>query len=230
MERIEAGNNMQFHMPEWFEALNPSSRLITGKAYSSIKRLCDILLVLLTAPIWLVLLLLIAGLIKLTSPDGPVIFTQERTGQGGRRFRMYKFRTMVHNAEELKERYRYLNELEWPDFKISNDPRITPVGRILRRTSLDELPQMVNILKGNMSFVGPRPTSFRAENYQLWQTERLDVVPGLTGLWQITGRASLYYDQRVRLDIAYLSRRSLLLDLIIMLLTIPSVLKQRGAK
>ena len=230
MERIQARNSINYQVPAWFEAFDPSKRLITGTTYCFFKRLGDILFVLVTAPFWLFLVLIIAALIKLTSPEGPVIFTQERTGRGGKRFQMYKFRTMVHNAEELKARYRHLNELEWPDFKITDDPRATSIGRLLRKTSLDELPQMFNILKGEMSMVGPRPTSFRAENYELWQTERLDAIPGLTGLWQITGRASLFYDQRVRLDIAYLSRRSLLLDFIILLRTIPSVLKQRGAK
>jgi lipopolysaccharide/colanic/teichoic acid biosynthesis glycosyltransferase len=136
---------------------------------------------------------------------------------------------MVPNAEELKVKYAHLNELQWPDFKITNDPRVTKVGRILRKTSLDELPQLINVLRGEMSLVGPRPTSFGAETYQLWHTERLDVVPGLTGLWQVVGRAQLEFDDRLRLDIAYIERRSIWLDINILIMTIGAVFTQRGA-
>ena len=142
---------------------------------------------------------------------------------------MYKFRSMVPNAEALKEKYAHLNELQWPDFKITNDPRITKIGRVLRKTSLDELPQLINVLKGDMSLVGPRPTSFGAETYKLWHTERLDVTPGLTGLWQIIGRASMEFDDRLRLDIAYIERRSLWMDINILFFTVFAVFKGRGA-
>ncbi len=142
---------------------------------------------------------------------------------------MYKFRTMVPNAEELKSRYAHLNELQWPDFKITNDPRITPLGRWLRKTSLDELPQLFNVLRGEMSLVGPRPTSFGPETYKLWHTERLDVIPGMTGLWQVFGRARLEFDERLRLDIAYIERASLWLDICILFMTAISVFRQRGA-
>ncbi|RME90543.1 MAG: sugar transferase [Anaerolineae bacterium] len=152
-----------------------------------------------------------------------------RTGKGGRRFPMYKFRTMVPNAEELKAKYAHLNELQWPDFKITNDPRVTRVGRFLRKTSLDELPQLINILRGEMSLVGPRPTSFGPETYKLWHTERLDVLPGLTGLWQVCGRAQLEFDERLRLDIAYMERASLWLDINILCRTVLAVFEQRGA-
>jgi lipopolysaccharide/colanic/teichoic acid biosynthesis glycosyltransferase len=136
---------------------------------------------------------------------------------------------MVHNAEELKHKYMHLNELQWPDFKITNDPRITLVGRILRKTSLDELPQLLNVLKGDMSLVGPRPTSFSAETYALWQTGRLDVTPGITGLWQIMGRASMEFTDRVYLDMFYIEHRSLWLDIQIIVRTIFAVFMQRGA-
>jgi lipopolysaccharide/colanic/teichoic acid biosynthesis glycosyltransferase len=135
----------------------------------------------------------------------------------------------VPNAEELKQKYMHLNELQWPDFKITHDPRVTPIGRFLRKTSLDELPQLINILTGDMSLVGPRPTSFGAETYQLWHTERLDVQPGLTGLWQITGRAQTEFDDRLRMDIAYIESRCLSLDLLILFRTVTSVLKHKGA-
>ena len=142
---------------------------------------------------------------------------------------MYKFRSMVPNAEELKSKYAHLNELQWPDFKITNDPRVTKIGRILRKTSLDELPQLINVIKGEMSLVGPRPTSFGSETYKLWHTERLDVMPGMTGLWQIIGRAQLEFDDRLRLDIAYIDRAGIWFDINILFLTVAAVFKQRGA-
>jgi lipopolysaccharide/colanic/teichoic acid biosynthesis glycosyltransferase len=190
----------------------------------------DLLLVIITIPLWLPLNAIIALLIRITSPGAPVIFTQARTGKGGHRFYMYKFRTMVPNAEDLKAKYAHLNELQWPDFKITNDPRITRIGKFLRKTSLDELPQMFNILKGEMSLVGPRPTSFGPETYKLWHTSRLDVMPGLTGLWQVFGRAQLEFDDRLRLDIAYIERASLRLDIFLLLMTVFAVFEQRGAR
>ena len=142
---------------------------------------------------------------------------------------MYKLRTMVINSEALKQKYLYLNELTYPDFKITNDPRITRVGHLLRRTSLDELPQILNILKGDMSFVGPRPTSFSADTYELWHTARLDAVPGLTGLWQVSGRSELDFDERLRCDIAYLRNQCLSLDIQILVKTVACVFSGRGA-
>ena len=213
----------------WVRKFDPRRRTLTGKAYLRAKRIFDLLVVLLASPFWIPVFIAISLLIKITSPGAPSIFTQLRTGRGGQRFWMYKFRTMVPNAEELKENYAHLNELQWPDFKITNDPRVTPLGRVLRKTSLDELPQLLNILRGEMSLVGPRPTSFSAETYQLWHTERLDVIPGLTGLWQIIGRAQLEFDDRLRLDIAYIERASLWFDIIILLRTVLAVFQQRGA-
>lgn len=189
----------------------------------------DLSIVLLTLPFWGLLLLAVGVSIAITSPGAPVMFTQLRTGKGGKRFQMYKFRSMVPNAEELKKQYMHLNELQWPDFKITNDPRVTRVGRILRKTSLDELPQLINVLKGEMSLVGPRPTSFGSETYKLWHTERLDVMPGITGLWQIIGRAKLEFDDRLRLDIAYIERASIWLDVNILVRTVFAVFKQKGA-
>jgi lipopolysaccharide/colanic/teichoic acid biosynthesis glycosyltransferase len=214
---------------QWIRKFDSRDRVLKGKSYWRAKRVFDVFVVLITAPLWLLVYFVIALLIKITSPGAPAIFTQLRTGRGGRRFRMYKFRSMVPNAEKLKEKYSYLNELQWPDFKITNDPRITSLGRILRKTSLDELPQLINVLKGEMSLVGPRPTSFSADTYQLWHTERLDVIPGLTGLWQITGRAQLEFDDRLRLDIAYIERASLWLDINILFRTVFAVFKQQGA-
>jgi lipopolysaccharide/colanic/teichoic acid biosynthesis glycosyltransferase len=214
---------------DWIRKFNPNKRILTGQAYLTAKRAFDLAVVILLVPFWLPIVGLIALLILITSPGAPVMYLQQRTGRGGRRFRMYKFRTMVPNAEALKAQYAHLNELQWPDFKISKDPRITKIGGILRKTSLDEIPQLFNIIKGEMSLVGPRPTSFAADTYKLWHTERLDVIPGLTGLWQIEGRAELEFDDRLRLDIAYIERRSLWLDFNILIKTIGAVFKQRGA-
>jgi lipopolysaccharide/colanic/teichoic acid biosynthesis glycosyltransferase len=142
---------------------------------------------------------------------------------------MYKLRTMVRDAESRKKEYLALNELSYPDFKIARDPRITRVGYLLRKTSLDELPQIFNVLKGDMTLVGPRPTSFSSSTYSSWHTARLEPKSGVTGLWQVEGRNDLDFDDRVRLDIAYRRHQSLWLDLRILLLTLPRVLSGRGA-
>ena len=211
----------------WFE--NYASNRTEGRkrSYLILKRIMDLVIVILSIPVWLPLLGVIAVVIAITSPGEPVIFAQMRTGKGGKRFKMYKFRTMVPNAEALKQKYMHLNELKWPDFKITNDPRITPIGKVLRKTSLDELPQLWNVLVGEMSLVGPRPTSFGADTYRLWQTERLDVQPGLTGLWQIIGRGETEFDDRLRLDIAYIEHRCLMLDIQILIRTIEVAFIQR---
>ncbi len=199
------------------------------RGYRITKRIFDVMASLIALPFAGLLGLFIAAAVYLDSP-GPIFFIQKRTGLNGRVFNMYKFRTMVPNAEELKEKYRHLNELTWPDFKITDDPRMTRVGKFLRKTSLDELPQLINILKGDMSIVGPRPTSFRANTYQLWQTERLEVLPGLTGLWQVKGRSNIDFQERVELDIEYIERQSWALDIEIILATFRAVLAGRGAK
>ena len=212
----------------WYLTMDPQNRIIRGQAYRILKRSMDIMACLVVAPLVVPLLALVALLVYLDSP-GKVMFTQLRTGKGGRRFKMYKFRSMVPNAEELKIKYAHLNELTWPDFKITNDPRITRVGKILRKTSLDELPQLLNVLKGDMSLVGPRPTSFAPETYRLWHTERLEVVPGITGLWQISGRSNLDFDQRLKLDIAYIERQSIWMDICIIARTVGQVFIGEGA-
>jgi lipopolysaccharide/colanic/teichoic acid biosynthesis glycosyltransferase len=213
----------------WVERYRHSTPWLSRSAYLRIKRLMDIVCCLLIMPLFLPIFLICALLIKLESPDGAVLFTQMRTGRNGRRFRMYKFRTMVPNAEELKRQLAHLNELQWPDFKISNDPRILWIGKFMRKTSLDEIPQLFNILQGNMTLVGPRPTSFDTNTYKLWQTERLDVTPGITGLWQVYGRASTEFDERLRLDIMYIQTQRLSVDIQIMLRTVTAVLTARGA-
>ena len=196
--------------------------------YQRAKRLLDLGLCVAVLPA-AGLLMAACGLMIWLDDGGPILFRQMRTGRGGRRFRMYKFRTMVRNATELKQELLHLNEHSGPDFKLSEDPRVTRVGRFLRKSSLDELPQIWNVLKGDMSLVGPRPTSFPMDTYSLWQTERLEVLPGITGLWQVHGRSDIDFDDRVRLDIEYVERRSLLLDLQILLRTVTAVFRQEGA-
>ncbi len=202
--------------------------LLIRKNYQLIKRLLDISVCLLLLPVVLVLLVLCGAMVWLNDP-GPIFFVQLRTGRGGRRFRMYKFRTMVKNAAELKQKHAHLNELTWPDFKIANDPRVTRVGRILRKTSLDELPQIFNVLKGDMSLVGPRPTSFDVSTYALLHTERLEVLPGITGLWQVSGRSDVDFDERLRMDVEYIERQSLWFDAMILFRTLAVLFTQRGA-
>jgi len=198
------------------------------RGYRISKRVFDLTLCVMSLPIFLPVVAVCAVLIWLNDP-GPIFFRQKRTGKGGRRFTMYKFRTMVTNAEELKLTYAHLNELSWPDFKITDDPRVTSIGRFLRKTSLDELPQIINVFKGDMSLVGPRPTSFDASTYALWHTERLEVLPGITGLWQVSGRSNLDFDDRLRLDVAYIENQSLWLDIKILFRTVTAVFSQNGA-
>jgi len=213
----------------WWMNISAENALFKGRAYKRAKRLMDLLLVVCSLPVWLMVVGICSLLIKLESPGGPVFFRQLRTGKDGNRFEMLKFRTMVPDAEERKKDLMHLNELQWPDFKITTDPRITRVGRILRKTSLDELPQLINVIRGEMSFVGPRPTSFEPQTYTLWQTARLDVLPGITGLWQVIGRGSMEFDERVRLDIAYIERQCIWMDFMVLLHTATAVLSQRGA-
>lgn len=211
----------------WY-AQCPERRWVRAAWYRILKRGMDMAVCLVLLPFVGLVLLLCSMAIKLDS-RGPVLFVQERTGAGGRRFRMYKLRTMVANAEEIKAQYLVLNALSYPDFKILNDPRVTRVGHVLRKTSLDELPQIWNVLRGDMSLVGPRPTSFSASTYSLWHTARLESKPGLTGLWQVSGRNALDFNERVRLDIAYVRYQSLWLDLRILCRTVGCVFSGRGA-
>jgi exopolysaccharide biosynthesis polyprenyl glycosylphosphotransferase len=198
-----------------------------------IKRTLDFTLSLLLLIALAPLLLVVAILVKLTSP-GPVFFTQERVGLNKRTFTIFKFRTMVMNAEDKLREIEHLNEVSGPVFKIKNDPRLTPLGRFLRKTSIDELPQLFNVLSGDMSLVGPRPLQLR--DYELftevgedWQRCRFSVRPGITCLWQVNGRSSLPFHQWMELDLQYVRNWSLWLDLQILARTIPAVLRGSGA-
>jgi exopolysaccharide biosynthesis polyprenyl glycosylphosphotransferase len=195
-----------------------------------VKRILDLaisfLLLVALAPLFLV----VAALIKLTS-NGPIFFRQERMGINKRRFVIYKFRTMVPNAEEMMESLEEMNEVSGPVFKIMDDPRVTSIGKFLRRTSIDELPQLFNILRGDMSLVGPRPLPVRDYQgfNQDWQRRRFTVRPGITCLWQVNGRSSIPFEQWMRLDLQYMDEWSLWLDLKILARTIPAVLRGSGA-
>lgn len=166
--------------------------------------------------------------IKISDLHAPAFHAQERTGENGRRFKLWKLRTMVPDAEEAKEGLAAQNNRTWPDFKLDHDPRVTRIGRVLRRSHLDELPQLWSIARGDMSIVGPRPTSFSADTYDDHHRARLAGLPGLTGLWQISRPRSPSFDDRVLLDVEYLQRRSTRLDLEIMVRTLPVVLFARG--
>jgi exopolysaccharide biosynthesis polyprenyl glycosylphosphotransferase len=197
--------------------------------YRAVKRALDILASTLGILMFMPLMIPLAIMIRLESP-GPILFRQIRVGKNRRHFVCYKFRSMVEEAEELKEDLSYLNEASGPMFKIRNDPRITSLGRFLRRSSLDELPQLFNVLKGDMSMVGPRPQiPSEVERYQPWHYRRLEVPPGITCLWQVSGRSAIGFEEWMRLDMEYVKNRSLLFDLKIIWLTFPAIIARRGA-
>ena len=218
--------------PEEFEDSSMIS-FYTGGMHGwpvGVKRVLDfslsLALIILFAPLFVVAALAI----KVTSP-GPVLFIQERVGRNKRRFRLYKFRTMIPDAEQKMAALEHLNEVSGPVFKITDDPRITPLGKFLRRTSIDELPQLWNVLKGDMSLVGPRPLPVRDYNGfdQDWQRRRFSVRPGITCLWQVNGRNAVPFEKWMELDMQYIDQWSLWLDFKILLQTIPAVLRGSGA-
>jgi lipopolysaccharide/colanic/teichoic acid biosynthesis glycosyltransferase len=176
------------------------------------------------------LFLLVGLIVKLTS-SGPALFFQDRVGLNKRRFRLYKFRTMVVDAERRQRELEHLNEASGAVFKIMNDPRLTPVGKFLRKTSIDELPQLFNVLKGDMSLVGPRPLPVRDYQgfNQDWQRRRFSVRPGITCLWQVNGRSTVHFEKWMELDMQYIDQWSLSLDFKILARTIPAVIRGAGA-
>lgn len=210
--------------------LVPMAQIVSCFQYRVIKRaldiLCSIFFFIALSP----LILLIGLLIKLSSP-GPIFYHWNVVGRGGRCFRGYKFRTMVQNADDIKEKLWQKNEMTGPVFKMKSDPRITPLGRFLRKYSLDELPQFWSVLKGDMSLVGPRPAGPQEwVKYEAWQRRKLSVTPGLSCLWQINGRNAITsFNEWVRLDLEYIDNWSLWLDSKILLRTIPAVFSGRGA-
>jgi exopolysaccharide biosynthesis polyprenyl glycosylphosphotransferase len=222
-------SRMELHQFQGFPLLSFSTTP-TNEAVMVVRRILDVLLAGLLVVITLPITLVTAALIKLSSP-GPILFKQDRCGLNGRLFLMYKFRSMVDNAEQLRFELEALNEMDGPVFKSSRDPRITLIGKIIRRFSIDELPQLYNVLRGDMSLVGPRPPlPQEVARYERWQRRRLSMKPGITCLWQISGRNQVSFDDWMKLDLTYIDNWSLLLDLKILLKTVPVVLLGRGAK
>lgn len=202
---------------------------VTPVRYAVAKRAMDIVISLAAILILSPLLIIIALLVKFTSP-GPVIFRQKRSGLGGKEFTCLKFRSMCQDAEQKRAEIAHLNEASGPVFKIRADPRITPVGRVIRKLSLDELPQLFNVLRGDMSIVGPRPPlPSEVAEYSQRAQRRLSVKPGITCIWQISGRSDVSFDRWVELDIQYIETMSFWNDLSIFFRTFPAVLTARGA-
>lgn len=198
--------------------------------YLKIKRIMDILIALIGLIIFSPLFLLIAVLIKIENPKGPILFTQIRVGKDEKTFKLYKFRSMVIDAEKKIEELIYLNEVSGAMFKIKKDPRVTKIGKFIRRTSIDELPQLWNVLIGEMSIVGPRPPLLReVEEYSIYDKQRLLVISGCTGLWQVSGRSELNFQQMVTLDLHYILHRSLWLDVKILMKTVWIFVVGKGA-
>jgi lipopolysaccharide/colanic/teichoic acid biosynthesis glycosyltransferase len=198
--------------------------------YLLMKRMVDILGAGLGLIALAPLLLLVALLIKLEDPKGPIFFKQIRVGKNEKRFYMYKFRSMVSNAEELLESLLEQNEVSGAMFKMKEDPRVTKVGKFIRKTSIDELPQLLNVLKGEMSLVGPRPPLEReVEEYTDYQKQRLLVTPGCTGLWQVSARNSVGFEEMVELDIDYIKNRTILLDIKLIIKTVYVMLSSKDA-
>jgi lipopolysaccharide/colanic/teichoic acid biosynthesis glycosyltransferase len=195
---------------------------------SVFRRATDLLVVLVVAPVAAPLIGVLGVAIKLDT-SGPVFFGQRRIGRGGQPFRLWKLRTMVRDAEKRKDELRHLSLLEWPDFKIPDDPRVTRVGRFLRKTSLDELPQLWNLFVGDITLVGPRPSSIDVAHYELWQTERLEATPGLFGRWQAEARGNADFADRCRLDIDQVRSRTVRSELRMIAKTIEALIRGRGA-
>lgn len=202
----------------------------TNEALMFVRRIMDIVIVCIVALPALIIIGISSIAIRLTSP-GPVFFKQERCGLNGRLFTMYKLRSMVDNAEQARFELEALNEMDGPVFKSSRDPRITKVGKVLRKFSIDEFPQLYNVLRGDMSLVGPRPPlPQEVSRYESWQRRRLSMKPGITCLWQISGRNEVNFQDWMKLDLTYIDNWSLLLDLKILLKTVPIVLLGKGAR
>jgi exopolysaccharide biosynthesis polyprenyl glycosylphosphotransferase len=200
------------------------------KGYLISKRIIDICgaIIGLICLSWL--FLIVAILIKIEDPKGPVIFKQIRIGKDGKEFYMYKFRSMVTDAEELLDSLLHFNEISGAMFKMKEDPRVTKIGKFIRKTSIDELPQLWNVLKGEMSLVGPRPPLPReVKQYSEYDMQRLLVIPGCTGLWQVSGRNELGFNEMVELDLKYIRERSLLYDIRIILKTIKIMIRPNSA-
>lgn len=199
-------------------------------AYRFVKRLFDIIASAIALVLLSPLLLIIAICVKVDDPKGSVFYTHDRVGKDGRIFKMIKFRSMVSNADQLLAKLQSQNDVNGAMFKLKNDPRITRVGRVIRKYSLDELPQLLNVIAGQMSIVGPRPPLVsEVAQYTDYDKQRLMVTPGATGMWQVGGRNDVDFDEMVRLDLTYITHRSIWLDLKIMFETVKIMIKPNGA-
>ncbi|MDB1947994.1 sugar transferase [Clostridium tertium] len=207
------------------EVEKKESRLI----YNLLKRIIDIIGSLIGLILLSPILIIVGILIKFES-KGPIVFTQKRVGKDGKEFDMYKLRSMVVNAEEIKEKLKEQNEMSGPMFKMKDDPRITKVGKFIRKTSIDELPQLVNILKGDMSLVGPRPSlPNEVKEFETWMLKRLNVKPGLTCYWQVMGRNNIDFEDWMKLDVKYVNERSFWLDIKLIFKTVFVLFGDRNA-
>ena len=210
MDNINLNTNIEVSNTEQSIAIKKEESKII---YNLFKRIIDVVGSLCGLILLSPLLLVVGILIRLDS-KGPIIFAQKRVGLNGKEFKMYKFRSMVVNAEELKDKLKANNEMSGPMFKMKDDPRITKIGRFIRKTSIDELPQLINILKGDMSLVGPRPSLPKeVKEFEPWMLERLEVKPGLTCYWQVMGRNTIDFEDWMKLDIKYVKERNLWLDI-----------------
>ena len=197
--------------------------------YEVIKRLIDVVCSFIGVVVLSPLFIIIAIIIKTTS-KGPVFFSQKRVGKDGKEFDMYKFRSMVVNAEELKEKLAAQNEMSGPMFKMKDDPRVTRVGKFIRKTSIDELPQLWNVLKGDMSLVGPRPSLPKeVAQFEDWMYRRLEVKPGLTCYWQVSGRNNIDFEDWMKLDVKYVDERSILIDIKLIFKTVGVLFGDKNA-
>lgn len=229
MLEIYAKNDFSSHRMANRLRLDLLMYVIRGKVLQNLKRLFDFSIALIALIALSPIMLITALLVKLTSP-GPIFFYQERVGKWGKSFDCFKFRSMYIDAEERKRELMQQNEADGPVFKMKNDPRITPVGQFIRKTSIDELPQLFNVLRGDMSLVGPRPAvPQEVEEYDFVSLGRLNAVPGITGLQQVSGRSDLDFKRWIELDLQYIEEQSLLTDIKILLKTIPAVIFARGA-
>ncbi|WP_409405306.1 sugar transferase [Priestia megaterium] len=206
--------------------VNPNNK----KGYLFSKRCIDIIGALVGLLVLLIIFIVVGLLIKIEDPKGSIFFSQKRVGKDGKEFNMYKFRSMVSDAEAKLAELIQQNEATGAMFKMKNDPRVTRIGRFIRKTSIDELPQLLNVLKGDMSLVGPRPPLVREVNeYTEYQKQRLLVTPGCTGLWQVSGRSNVGFEEMVELDLKYIRSRTLFMDVAIILRTMFIVLFSKGA-
>ncbi|MEM7127654.1 MAG: sugar transferase [Chloroflexota bacterium] len=225
----EGNMSLQRNLPIWRWRFTIAFRSIYAKSEPYFKRYLDLMIASFALIGLLPVLILTAIAVKLESP-GPIIFRQTRVGKRGKLFTCYKFRSMSVDAEARKAELMAQNEADGPVFKMQNDPRITLVGAVIRKLSIDELPQLVNVLRGDMSIVGPRPSlPQEVEQYKFHQLRRLEAIPGLTGLQQVSGRSNLDFEQWIHLDLQYIAEQNIWCDIWIICKTVPAVLLSRGA-